>query len=78
MRIFLAEEEPYFNFLLSKDTTKRHCLQKHISLPPKRQTPYSKVEFEKEYKQRISFGELLLDENPTRSDGTRQEEDDPF
>jgi len=55
MRILINNEdkEPYFNFLLSKDTMKRHSLSKHISSAPKRQTPYSKVEFEKEYRDRI-------------------------
>jgi hypothetical protein len=83
---------PFFNFLLSKDTMQRHELQKHISSAPKpidkRMTPYTKDEFDKAYEQYVNEeGEteeeilargLLEEEQPTRSDGTRQEEDDPF
>ena len=56
MRILVNKDvqEPCFNFLLSKDTMKRHSLQKHISSAPKRQTPFTKIEFEKEYDQYIN------------------------
>jgi len=105
---------PYFNFLLSKDTTQRHQLQKHISSAPKHSSQEemdkkinkiinSKLEiarnesdltanFNRAYEQYVNEeGETeqeilargLLEEEfgnlqPTRSDGTRQEEDDPF
>ena len=79
MRILLNNEdkEPYFNFLLSKDTMKRHSLQKHISSAPKRQTPYSKIEFEKEYEDRILRDTSRVQEEWDR-DPVLLEEDNPF
>jgi len=85
---------PFFNFLLSKDTMQRHELQKHISSAPKHSSQEemdkkinkiinSKLEiarnesdltanFDRAYEQYVN------EEQPTRSDGTRQEENDPF
>ena len=90
MRILINkdEREPYFNFLLSKDTMKRHSLQKHISSPPKHQTPFTKIEFEKEYDQYINeeyedrIDRILRDTSRVQEEWDRDpvllEEDNPF
>ena len=87
-------EVPYLNFLLTKDTMKRHKLHEYISSAPKylsqekmdkkiNKIINSKLEiarneddltanFDRAYEQYVN------EEQPTRSDGTRQEENDPF
>ena len=76
------EKIPQFNFLLHQGTTIRHQLEKHISLPPKynqtKADAYSKEEFDEAYEKYMSEGRAILAENRTRSDGTVQEEGDPF
>jgi len=59
MRILLNDLDKgkgiYFNFILSKDTIKRHTLSKHISSPPK------PLNFDEHYEQYINEGS---DNNP--------------
>ena len=62
----LLHEQPQFNFVLSKDTMKRHTLQKHISSPPKPLSQRESAEtirrdFDEQYEQYISDGS---DNNP--------------
>ena len=73
MRILINkdEREPYFNFLLSKDTIKRHSLQKHISSAPK---PLNQREKEIQMNKDINN---YLDEEWDR-DPVLLEEDNPF
>jgi len=74
MRILLnditRDEKIYFNFILSKDTMKRHTLSKHIASPPKplslekmrkkigsRLNPEARVEFDEHYERYVREGE---------------------
>ena len=76
MRILLNDlardkgEGIYFNFVLSKDTMKRHTLSKHITSPPKplnlekmhkkigsHLSPEARVEFDEHYERYVSEGE---------------------
>ena len=70
MRILLnditRDEKIYFNFILSKDTMKRHTLSKHIASPPKPLSQRESAEtirrdFDEQYEQYISDGS---DNNP--------------
>ena len=89
----LLHDQPLFNFILSKDTMKRHTLQKHISSPPKSLSQrdmnkeinsYLSAEtirrdFDEQYEQYISDGS---DNNPHTLGWDRDpvllEEDNPF
>ena len=66
----LLQEQPLFNFVLSKDTMKRHTLQKHISSPQK----YSN---QNEMNRERQYLEYISDEEWDR-DPVLLEEDNPF
>ena len=72
--------KPHFNFVLNQGTTNKHQLENHISYPPKSIAEsfadkyHNTKEFDKAYEEFMHEGQLLY----ARSDGTVQEEGDPF
>ena len=78
MRILLNDiargnEDIYFNFILSKDTIKRHALQKHISSPSK---PFPKPLSQRDMNKEINPYALTPEQQRTYDN--LPEEDNPF
>ena len=78
-RITFHEISPLFNFLLNKGIMERHKLSKHIlkSAPkPSSQWAEEPNPYSLTPEQQRTYNNLS--EQPTRSDGTTEEEDNPF